>query len=127
MADFLLELYSEEIPPKLQINARKQISDSFISLLNKEGISFKKHDFFSSPKRIIISIKNLPFFTKDLSKEIKGPRINVPEEIIKAFLNSHGASDNDLVKKTIDKGEFYFLKTKEKKKRCKRNIGNKYP
>ena len=40
MADFLLELYSEEIPPKLQINARKQISDSFISLLNKEGISF---------------------------------------------------------------------------------------
>ena len=51
----------------------------------------------------------------------------MPEEIIKAFLNSHGASDNDLVKKTIDKGEFYFLKTKEKKKRCKRNIGNKYP
>ncbi len=119
MADFLLELYSEEIPPKLQINARKQISDSFISLLNKEGISFKKHDFFSSPKRIIISIKNLPFFTKDLSKEIKGPRINVPEEIIKAFLNSHGASDNDLVKKTIDKGEFYFLKTKEKKRDVK--------
>ena len=119
MADFLLELYSEEVPPKLQINARKQISDSFISLFNKEDISFKKLDFFSSPKRIIISIKNLPFFTKDLAKEIKGPRINVPEEIVKAFLNSHGASDNDLVKKTIDKGEFYFLKIKEKKRDVK--------
>ena len=49
MADFLLELYSEDTA-KLQINARKQISDSFISLLNKEGISFKKHDFFLHQK-----------------------------------------------------------------------------
>ena len=57
MTEFLLELYSEEIPPKLQINARTQLKQQLETTLKNEGVHFKECLAYSSPTRLSIYIK----------------------------------------------------------------------
>ena len=64
MSEFLLELYSEEIPPKLQISARTQLKEQLESLLKDEEIHYKECLVYSNPTR-------LSFFIKGIQKEIK--------------------------------------------------------
>ena len=114
MPEFLLELYSEEIPPQLQINARNQLKQQLETSLEKEGIKNKECFEYSSPTRLSIYIKGLPEKIEIDSKEIKGPKVGVPENILQGFTNSHNVSKKDLFKKKIEKGEFYFIKTIKK-------------
>ena len=114
MSEFLLELYSEEIPPKLQIEARNQIKYIIEKFLKEEGIDYKNCIEYSSPNRLSVFIKNLPEKIKIKSAEIKGPKVGVPENILRSFIKSHSASEQSLFKKVTEKGEFYFLKTVEK-------------
>ena len=114
MPEFLLELYSEEIPPQLQINARNQLKQQFEKSLEEEGIQHKECLEYSSPTRLSIYIKSLPEKIKIKAKEIKGPKVGVPENILQGFTNSRNVSKKDLFKKETEKGEFYFIKTAEK-------------
>ena len=114
MSEFLLELYSEEIPPQLQINARTQLKQQLEKSLEEEGIQHKECLEYSSPTRLSIYIKGIPEKIKIKSKEIKGPKVGVPENILQAFSKSHNVSEKDLFKKETEKGEFYFIKTAEK-------------
>ena len=114
MPEFLLELYSEEIPPQLQINARNQLKQKLEKSLEEEGIQHKECLEYSSPTRLSIYIKSLPEKIKIKAKEIKGPKVGVPENILQGFTNSRNVSKKDLFKKKTEKGEFYFIKTAEK-------------
>ena len=114
MPEFLLELYSEEIPPQLQINARNQLKQQLEESLEEEGIHHKECLEYSSPTRLSIYIKSLPEKIKIKAKEIKGPKVGVPENILQGFTNSRNVSKKDLFKKETEKGEFYFIKTTEK-------------
>ena len=114
MSEFLLELYSEEIPPQLQINARTQLKQQLEKSLEEEGIQHKECLEYSSPTRLSIYIKGIPEKIKIKSKEIKGPKVGVPENILQGFSKSHNVSEKDLFKKETEKGEFYFIKTAEK-------------
>jgi len=114
MSEFLLELYSEEIPPQLQINARTQLKQQFEKSLEEEGVQYKECLEYSNPTRLSIYIKGLPEKIKIKSKEIKGPKVGVPENILQSFVKSHNVSEKDLFKKETEKGEFYFIKTAEK-------------
>jgi len=60
MSEFLLELYSEEIPPQLQINARNQLKQFMEKSLKNEGVNYKECLEYSSPTRLSIYIKGLP-------------------------------------------------------------------
>ena len=60
MSEFLLELYSEEMPPQLQINARNQLKQHLEKSLEVEGVSHKECLEYSSPTRLSIYIKGLP-------------------------------------------------------------------
>ena len=115
MSEFLLELYSEEIPPQLQINARTQLKQQIEKSLEEEGIQYKDCLEYSSPTRLSIYIKGIPEKIAVKSKEIKGPKVGVPENILQGFTKSRNASEKDLFKKKTEKGEFYFIKTAEKK------------
>ncbi len=115
MSEFLLELYSEEIPPFLQINARNQLKDILKKNLEEQNVKFKECLNFSTPTRLAIYIKGLPISIKVRSKEIKGPKFGVPSNILQSFVKTHGLGEKDLFKKKTDKGEFYFIKTHEKK------------
>ncbi len=114
MPEFLLELYSEEIPPQLQINARTQLKQHLENSLKEQGIEYKDCLEYSSPTRLSIYIKGVPQKIKIKSKEIKGPKIGVPENILQGFVKSHNVSEKELFKKKTEKGEFYFIKTAEK-------------
>ena len=99
MSEFLLELYSEEIPPQLQINARNQLKQQLEESLEDEGIQHKECLEYSSPTRLSIYIKSLPEKIKIKAKEIKGPKVGVPENILQGFTNSRNVSKKDLFKK----------------------------
>ncbi len=115
MSEFFLELFSEEIPSSLQKNLRENLLDSFNNLFTTNYISFKKSLSYSTPNRLIIVFEGLQKQSILKSKEIKGPGINAPEIALEGFIRSNNVLKKNLFKKKIDKGEFYFFKTKTKK------------
>ncbi len=114
MSEFLLELYSEEIPPNLQINARNDLQEKIKKSLIDENLKFGYLSAFSTPTRITILLKDFSDTIKTLSKEVRGPKVGVVEDVIHNFLIAHQASQKDLFKKKNDKGDFYYVKTKAK-------------
>ena len=110
MSDFFLELYSEEIPHGLQIHARKQIHELILKELNENNIKFKGFDIFSTPKRLIVFIENITLNQKIESQEVKGPKVGCNDQALEGFLKSKNAIKEDLIQKSTDKGEFYFVK-----------------
>ena len=114
MVEFLLELYSEEVPPQLQISARNQLKQILEKSIEEEGLKYKALKIYSSPTRLTLLIQNLSEKVKILSKEIKGPKVGVPENILESFIKSQKINKNDIFEKEIEKGTFYFVKTKPK-------------
>jgi len=112
MSDFFLELFSEEIPSSLQKNLREELLESFNKLFGEKFISFKKSSSYSTPNRLIIIFEGLPKQIVLKSEEIKGPNTNAPEVALEGFMRSNDITKKDLFKREIDKGEFYFFKTK---------------
>ena len=115
MSEFFLELFSEEIPASLQQNSRITLLESFQKLFQEKQISFKKSSSFSTPNRLIILFEDLAKEMNQKAEEIKGPNVNAPEKAIEGFLRSNQIDKNDLFKKKIEKGEFYFFKKSSKK------------
>tara|TARA_Y100000590_G_scaffold175701_1_gene200736 strand:- start:382 stop:2448 length:2067 start_codon:yes stop_codon:yes gene_type:complete len=114
MAELFIELLSEEIPAKLQIDARKNILQIINEKLKKSEISFKSSKSFSTPKRLVFIIDGIPEKIEQKKKIIKGPKIDAPEIALDGFLKSNKLSKKDIYKKKLEKGEFYFAETKPK-------------
>ena len=114
MAELLLELYSEEIPPQLQIGARNQLKNFFEKSFEEESIKYKEILIYSSPTRLTLLVKDLVEKIKIESKEIKGPKVGSPDQILHGFMKAKNVSNNDLVEKETEKGKFYFIKTEQK-------------
>ena len=111
MAELLLELYSEEIPPQLQIAARSQIKKFIENSFEEDNIKYKELSVYSSPTRLTLFIKNLADKIKIESKEIKGPKVGSPDQVVQGFIKAKKVNEKDLVEKYTDKGKFYFIKT----------------
>ena len=114
MSEFLLELYSEEIPSQLQIDARNQLKKYFEKSIIDAGIQYKDCNEYSSPTRLSILIKGLPEKMKIKPNIIKGPKLGADKNILESFVKSRNVSEKELFKKETDKGIFYFIKTREK-------------
>ncbi|MDA8851402.1 glycine--tRNA ligase subunit beta [Candidatus Pelagibacter sp.] len=110
MSEFFLELFSEEIPAGLQRNSRNTLLENFKNLFEEKKILFKKSSSFSTPNRLIILFEGLSKEIIQKAEEIKGPNVNAPEKAIEGFLRSNQIDKKDLLKKKIEKGEFYFFK-----------------
>ena len=114
MSEFFLELFSEEIPAGLQKNLREKILDDFKNLFNEKLIKSKKSFSLSTPNRVVIVFEELDKLIEIKSEEIRGPKIDAPDKALDGFIRSNKIEKNDLYKKKIEKGEFYFYKTKSK-------------
>ena len=114
MAELLFELYSEEIPPQLQIGARNQLKQFFEKSFEEKGIKYKELLIYSSPTRLTLVIKNLAEKIKIESKEIKGPKVGSPDQILQGFIKAKNIYQSDLIEKETEKGKFYFIKTAPK-------------
>ena len=85
MSEFFLELYSEEIPPQLQVSARKELEESIEKSMVSESLKFNSISSYSSPTRLTILIKDIPEKIKIPAKEVKGPKVGVLEDIVNKF------------------------------------------
>ncbi len=112
MSEFLLELYSEEIPPQLQISARTELKQLIQKFLEDESVKYKNLVDYSSPTRLSIYINGLPEKIKVSSREVRGPKVGVIEDILSKFVMAHNVNKKDVFEKETDKGKFYFIKTK---------------
>ena len=114
MSELFIELFSEEIPAKLQIDIREKVKKNLEEKLNKREINFKSSKSFSTPKRLVFFIEGIPKKIDQKKKVIKGPKIDAPKEALEGFIKSNNLNKSDIFKKKIDKGEFYFAETKPK-------------
>ena len=111
MAEFFIELFSEEIPARLQKNLREELLDEFQKFFLEKQIKSKKNFSFSTPNRLIIVFEGLQKQVNIDPVEIRGPKIEAPEQAIEGFVRSNNIKRENLYKKKIEKGEFYFYKT----------------
>ncbi|MBA1337575.1 MAG: glycyl-tRNA synthetase beta chain [Pelagibacterales bacterium] len=115
MAELFIELFSEEIPAKLQTDIREKIKKMLEEKLKKKEIIFKSSKSFSTPKRLVFFINGIPEKIEQKGKIIKGPKIDAPAIALKGFIESNSLNKSDVYKKKIDKGEFYFADKKSEK------------
>lgn len=90
MATLLLELFSEEIPSRMQRGAMEQLQRLVTGGFEKAGLAYGDIKTFVSPRHLAIQIFGLPLVQPDVSEEKKGPRVGAPEQAMKGFLNSVG-------------------------------------
>jgi len=111
MSEFFLELFSEEIPAKLQVNARKNLLENFKKFFDENGAHIKgQYNAFSTPNRLVIYIDKIAKNIIKKSEEIKGPSINAPKKALEGFIRSNKIKKNNIIKKKTEKGDFYFYK-----------------
>jgi len=109
MSEFFLELFSEEIPSRLQINARNELTQIFKKFFDDNEIIVKgKINTYSTPNRLIVHINKISKDVIKKAEEIRGPNINAPEKALKGFLKSNKISKEKVFKKKTEKGIFYF-------------------
>ena len=114
MAELFIELFSEEIPARLQIDARQKIKQMLEERMQKKEIKFNSSRSFSTPKRLVFIIDGVPEKIEQKKKILKGPKVGAPQVALEGFIRSHKLDSKDIFKKNIEKGEFYFANVKPK-------------
>ena len=110
MPDLVLELYSEEIPARMQEKAAEHLRESFSLGLTEERLSFERLEVFSTPRRLVLIIWDLANHSDSFFEEKRGPRVGAPTKALSGFARSVGAKESELYKKKESKGEFFFYR-----------------
>ena len=108
MAEFLLELFSEEIPARMQARAAADLKRIFVDGLQAAGLDFGSAHAFVTPRRLALVIDELPLAQADRREEKRGPRADAPEKAIAGFLGSVGLSRAQVEERDTPKGLFLF-------------------
>jgi glycyl-tRNA synthetase beta chain len=112
MPDLLFELFSEEIPARMQKNAERDLADLFTAAMAKEGFADCKVTMFSTPRRVALVCNNLPAAQPDVTTELKGPKTSAPEAALEGFLKKTGLKKTDL----MERDGVYFASVHQKGK-----------
>ena len=111
MSEFFLEVFTEEIPAKLQSSARNNLLKLFRDFFESESIeTHGKEKAYSTPNRLIIHFDKIKKDIIKKAEEIRGPKTEAPDISIEGFIKSNNIKKKDIFKKKTDKGEFYFFK-----------------
>lgn len=113
MADLLLELYSEEIPARMQKDAELQYKQILEKYFAKHNIDYYEIEIFSGPCRITIMVFEINSVLKVAAQKIKGPNITANKNAIKGFCTKFNITETDLITKIIDGKEYYFYDSSE--------------
>jgi glycyl-tRNA synthetase beta chain len=110
MPDLLLELFSEEIPARMQARAADDLKKMITDRLVDAGLVYEGARAFVTPRRLTLFVQGVPARQPDLKEERKGPRVGAPEGAIAGFLKAAGlASINEAtIQKDPKKGDFYI-------------------
>ncbi|HEY0105745.1 MAG TPA: glycine--tRNA ligase subunit beta [Rhizomicrobium sp.] len=107
MSDLLLELFSEEIPARMQAQAAKDMERLVAGALSDRGLLFEGIKAFAGPRRLTLAVSGLPAKQPDVSEEKKGPRVGAPDKAVQGFLRSAGVKLEDCETRDDGKGPFY--------------------
>jgi len=94
MREFLLEILSEDIPARMQVQAADDLKRLVTESLTTAGLSYAKATAHSTPRRLVLVIEGLPETSPDRTEERKGPKVGAPEGAIQGFLKSAGLTSN---------------------------------
>ncbi len=96
IADFLLELRSEEIPARMQDKARADLARLFGEEIGKAGLQTSEIVTYATPRRLALIARGLPLETSAVSEELKGPKTSAPPQALEGFLRKTGLTQNQL-------------------------------
>ena len=106
--DLLIELFSEEIPARMQPRAREDLKQLITDGLVDAGLTYASAGAFSTPRRLALAVEGLTAESKPVREERKGPRTDAPEKAIEGFLRSTGLTLDQLERRAEKKGEVFF-------------------
>src|SRR5258708_6433520 len=109
MPDLLLELFSEEIPARMQARAAEDLRKMVTDRLVDAGLVYEGATAFATPRRLALAVQGIPARQPDLKEEKKGPRVGAPEAAVQGFLKSAGLASiaEATIQKDPKKGDFY--------------------
>jgi len=108
MPDLLLELFSEEIPARMQAGAACDLERLMVGALTDRGYLFEGIKAFAGPRRLTLAIAGLPAKQKDVREELKGPKTDAPQAALDGFLKKTGLTKDQLKVEKTPKGDVYL-------------------
>lgn len=108
MPDLLIELFSEEIPARMQPRAREDLKRLITDGLVEAGLTYASAGAFSTPRRLALTVEGLTAHSPTTREERKGPRTDAPEAALEGFLRSTGLAREQLQARDDKKGQVWF-------------------
>jgi glycyl-tRNA synthetase beta chain len=129
MPDLLLELFSEEIPARMQARAAEDLKRLVTDRLVAAGLAYEGAKAFATPRRLALAVQGVPARQPDQKEEKKGPRVGAPEGAIRGFLKAAGLAsiEQAKVEKDAKKGDFYMAVIEKKGRPALEVIGEIVP
>ena len=111
MAELFVELFSEEIPARMQARAAEDLKRLVTEGLKNANLAFDSAEAFATPRRLALVVDGLPAQQPDLTEEKKGPKYGAPAKAIQGFMKANGIKslDKEAELRETDKGPFYFI------------------
>ncbi|WP_439123664.1 glycine--tRNA ligase subunit beta [Marivita sp.] len=108
MPDLLIELFSEEIPARMQSKAAADLQSRVTNGLVDAGLTYAGAATYSTPRRLALRVDGLTDRSPDVKEERKGPRVNAPEKAIEGFLRGASVAREDLIERDEKKGRVFY-------------------
>jgi glycyl-tRNA synthetase beta chain len=108
MPDLLIELFSEEIPARMQARAREDLKSLVTNGLVEAGLTYASAGAFSTPRRLTLAIEGLSPQSQPVREERKGPAATAPQAAIEGFLRATGLTLDQLERRADKKGETLY-------------------
>jgi glycyl-tRNA synthetase beta chain len=108
MPDLLIELFSEEIPARMQAKAADDLKSRVTNGLVEAGLTYAGAAAYATPRRLALRVDGLTERSPDVKEERKGPRTDAPEKAIEGFLRGAGVSREDLIERDEKKGRVFY-------------------
>lgn len=112
MPDLLLELFSEEIPARMQARAAEDLRKSVTDFMADAGLSYASAASFATPRRLVLAISEMLAVTPAAVEQRKGPRTDAPEKALEGFLRSTGLTKDQLEVRDDKKGQVWLANIK---------------
>lgn len=108
MPNLLIELFSEEIPARMQAGAAENLKTLLTNSLVEAGLTYAGAKAFSTPRRLTLAVEGLSAESPTIREERKGPKVGAPEQAIEGFLRGAGLTRDQLEARETPKGAVYF-------------------
>ncbi|MDB5071131.1 MAG: glyS [Candidatus Eremiobacteraeota bacterium] len=110
MAELLLELFSEEIPARMQAAAAEQLRERITARLAEERLAFARAQAFVTPRRLTLVVDGLPERQPDVEEERKGPHVGAPQKALDGFVKSAGLTSLEGAEvRTVGGADYYYV------------------